>query len=110
MTKFALSFLLLVCVTFSYSQTNELNCYQADKDAAIREHNVDFIRLDLNVQFTPEEGKLSGTAKYLFQPIQPKVDSVFLDGPGIVIQQIQLDNNNTRFKTDSAGTTVFFNP
>ncbi len=110
MTKIALSLLLLACVTFSYSQTNEINCYQADKDAAIREHNVDFIRLDLNVQFTPEEGKLSGTAQYLFQPIQPKVDSVFLDGPGIVIQQIQLDKINTRFKTDSAGTTVFFNP
>lgn len=48
-----------------------------DPDATIRSHNVDFKKLDLDIKFTPEDGKLEGVAVYLFNAIQVKVDSVF---------------------------------
>ena len=93
-----------------FSQTTSFNCYVPDAGAVIRNHNTDFISLDLNLNFVPEEGKVSGTAQYVFIPIQQKVDSVFLDAPGILIEYVLLDNSKTKFKMDSAGTTVFFNP
>ncbi|MBL0282325.1 MAG: M1 family metallopeptidase [Bacteroidetes bacterium] len=110
MTKIFVSSMLLLVSTFLSAQSPELNCYMPDPDATIRSHNVDFKKLDLDIKFTPEDGKLEGVAVYLFNAIQVKVDSVFLDGPGITIQNITLNKQATRFKTDSAGTTVFFNP
>jgi len=110
MTKLISSiFLSVICLQLS-AQTRGVVSYVEDKAAPIREHNVDFITLTLDLNFIPEAGNLSGNANYTFKAIQPKVDSVFLDGPGILIQQIQLDNKATRFRVDSAGITVFFNP
>jgi aminopeptidase N len=110
MTKFTVFCCCVLVAMRLNAQQAEVNCYVPDPDAAIREHNVDFTRLNLNISFTPEDGALSGIADYTFFAIQPSVDSVFLDGPGILVQEIMLDNAKTRFKIDSAGITVFFNP
>lgn len=92
------------------AQDDVNQCYRKDAGGLIREHNVDFRTLDLYVAFKPEDGLVEGRAFYTFAPIQPQVDSVFLDGPGIRVDNIELDANNTRFKIDSAGITVFFDP
>lgn len=93
-----------------YAQSPAFNCYLQDQNGRIREHNVDFISLDLDVHFEPKDGLVSGIARYAFAALEPVVDSVFLDGPGIRVQEITLDNKETKFKMDSAGITVFFNP
>ncbi|MFI5170980.1 MAG: M1 family metallopeptidase [Chitinophagales bacterium] len=107
-------FIAIVVATFNISitfcQTENFNCYVPDMQGRIRDHNVDFISLDLDVRFEPMEGKVTGKAYYLFNALQTKVDSVFLDGPGILVQNILLDNIKTRFRSDSAGITVFFDP
>ena len=100
----------LACSLNLFAQATSFNCYVPDAGAVIRDHNTDFISLDLELNFVPEEGKVSGIAQYVFIPIQQKVDSVFLDAPGILIEYVLLDNSKTKFKMDSAGTTVFFNP
>ncbi|HNE46322.1 MAG TPA: M1 family metallopeptidase [Chitinophagales bacterium] len=102
---------MAICSTLSINaQNTTFNCYLPDQGGSIREHNVDFISLDLDVKFAPEDGLVSGIARYAFTALEPTVDSVFLDGPGIRVQEISLDNNATKFKMDSAGITVYFNP
>ncbi|MFN3939327.1 MAG: hypothetical protein ACK4IY_01990, partial [Chitinophagales bacterium] len=84
--------------------------YVSDPKGRIREHTVDFTHLILIVDIIPEQGMVKGNALYTFIPKQLKTDSVFLDGPGIIISNILLDKANARFKSDSAGITVYFNP
>ena len=110
MKKSLIFTIVTVCTFTVFSQTPGFNCYLPDAAASIRDHNTDFISLDLELNFIPEEGKVSGIAQYIFVPIQQKVDSVFLDGPGILIQSVTLDKTKTKFRMDSAGITVFFNP
>lgn len=103
----------LMCIAMACSvnaQDDANQCYRKDPGALIREHNVDFRTLDLYLSFKPEDGLVDGRAFYTFAPIQPQVDSVFLDGLGIRVENIKLDENNTRFKVDSAGITVYFSP
>ena len=76
----------LACSLNLFAQATSFNCYVPDAGAVIRDHNTDFISLDLELNFVPEEGKVSGIAQYVFIPIQQKVDSVFLDAPGILIE------------------------
>lgn len=109
-SAFGFACVLSFSVTALFAQQTTLECYQPDPGGRIREHNIDFEKLDLFVQFKPQQKQVIGKAEYIFHAMEPQVDSVFLDGPGIIIDNIQLDKSNTRFKTDSAGTTVFFNP
>lgn len=110
MTKIFSAFMFICSIAVTNGQTNDIIGYVSDPEAAIRNHNADFISLNLDLKFNPADGEVEGTANYLFQAIQLSIDSIFLDGPGILVQSIQLDNKATKFKIDSAGITVFFNP
>ena len=98
MIRYLLLLFTASIVYSGFSQTGSFNCYVPDEQAAIREHNVDFISMELDVQFQPTEGKVIGQALYLFTALQGKVDSLFLDGPGILVQNIFLDNSKTKFR------------
>lgn len=102
--------LMTVFISPLFAQDDAIQCYRKDEGGLIRSHNVDFQTLHLYLGFAPEDGLVQGRAFYTFTPIQPQVDSVFLDGPGIRVENILLDEQATRFKMDSAGITVFFNP
>ncbi|MEZ5013915.1 MAG: M1 family metallopeptidase [Chitinophagales bacterium] len=104
---FAVS-LLMICAA-SYAQKEEI-CYVADAESVIREHNMDFHTMDLQVRFAPEDGAVFGHVTYTLSPLAVQADSVFLDGPGILIEKIQLNGSATRFHTDSAGITIYFDP
>ncbi len=92
------------------AQTSTFNCYVDDPGGHIRAHNADFISLDLALEFAPEDGKVSGVANYTFKAIQPATDSVFLDGPGILIDAVTFDGGKAKYHSDSAGITIFFDP
>lgn len=83
-------------------------CYLRDADGRIREHNVDFTKMKLDVKLNPAQGKVMGRVQYEFQPVQYITDTLFLDAPGIHIQKVWLDGRETRFDTDSAGLTIRF--
>ncbi len=85
-------------------------CHLSDVHGRYREHNLDFKKMKLDVAFTPKEGKVNGKINFEFMPIQPLVDSVFLDGPGIQIQKLLVDGKVNNYKSDSAGVTIFFSP
>jgi aminopeptidase N len=49
------------------------------------EHQVDMEHMRLMVSFLPEEGLVRGTVTHIFTPLRDRVDTLFLNGPGITI-------------------------
>src|ERR1700744_3026443 len=72
-----------------------------DADGRYREHNCDFTNISLDVRFVPKEGRVIGKETLLFSPIQPEIDSVYLDAPGISIKKLLLDRSTANVKFDS---------
>lgn len=109
---FPIKLLLLICSAAcifpsAFSQDTTI-CYMRDPEGRIREHNVDFLKMTLDVKFNAREGKVIGDVKYDFKPIQFIVDTLFLDAPGIDIQKVLLDGKEVQYTTDSAGLTIRF--
>src|ERR1700722_12050620 len=111
-TAIKVLFLLLLAVNIqqSVSAQDTSITYLRDWDGRVREHNVDFTKMVLDVKFNTTEGKVIGDVKYDFRPIQFIVDTLFLDAPGINIQKVMLDGKETQFTTDSGGLTIRFLP
>src|SRR5688572_33322453 len=83
-------------------------CYMRDPGGRIREHNVDFIKMKLDVKFNVKEGKVIGNVKYDFRPIQYITDTLYLNAPAINIKKVLLDGTPRQFASDSNGVTIQF--
>ncbi len=81
--------------------------YQYDPGAAMREHNLDFERMRLWVEFEPEKGLVKGKITHFFTPIRAEVDSFYLDGPGITIKEAKLNGKDIKYKNDAGGIAFF---
>lgn len=102
------SVLLLVCsLLISSVVAQKKYSYQYDPGAAMREHNLDFERMRLSVEFEPEKGLVKGKITHFFSAIRASVDSFFLDGPGIMIKEAKLNGKEIKYKTDAAGISFF---
>jgi aminopeptidase N len=104
---------LYIVLSFLYflrveAQTDSLYCALRDPDGRYREHNVDFIHLQLDVAFSPKEGQVTGKAIYQFQPIQPIVDSLFLNAPGIKIKKVTMQDKQLPVIISEEGVTIKF--
>jgi hypothetical protein len=82
--------------------------YIDDPAATPREHSVDFLSLSLDVAFECKEGKVFGSVEHTFSPLQERVDTLFLDGPGIVISTATLNGEAVEYSTGKTGTTFYF--
>lgn len=100
--------LLTLAFTFFYgiSQVKKIS-YQYDPGAAMREHNLDFEKMRLWVEFEPEKGLVKGKITHFFTPIRAEVDSFYLDGPGITIKDAKLNGKDIKFKADAGGIAFF---
>ena len=99
--------LLLVAASWLKAQDTTI-CYLRDNIGRIREHNVDFLKMKLDVKFDTRQGKVLGNVKYEFKPIQYVVDTLYLDAPGIDVKKVLLDGQPVTFNKDSAGLTIRF--
>jgi aminopeptidase N len=82
--------------------------YLRNPEGRIREHNVDFLKMVLDVKFDTKAGRVIGDVKYEFKPIQFVVDTLFMDAPGIDIKKVLLNGKEVTFTKDSAGLTIRF--
>lgn len=96
---------MTVFCSVAISQKNKV--YQYDPAAPMRDHNLDYERMRLSVEFEPEKGLVKGKITHFFSPIRAKVDSFFLDGPGIVIKDAKLNGQNITFKNNAEGISFF---
>jgi aminopeptidase N len=108
MSKLLFIFSLLVSLSIGAQDTSI--CYLRDSDGRIREHNVDFTKMLLDVKFDTHEGKVFGNVKYTFQPIQYVIDTLFLNAPGIDIKRVLLDGKEAAFRTNEEGLIIQFLP
>lgn len=104
-----LLFLAFITGAQSLSAHNDSTItYLRDEDGRIREHNVDFIKMVLDVKLEPKQGKVTGLVKYDFKPIQYVVDTLFLNSPAIDVKKVLLDGVPVKFDTTEAGVTIRF--
>src|SRR5688572_7442401 len=101
--------LLLSFGTMIHAQP-KTRIYIDDPLWAAREHPVDMQHMRLELSFVPEKGLVKGKVTHVFTPLQEKVDSIFLDGPGITIKDVLLNGKTARFKTNSKGLTIYAEP
>lgn len=103
-------FLFVLCfvqLVLSVAAQKKNYTFQYDAGSSPREHNLDFERMRLYVEFVPEEGLVKGKITHFFSAIRAKVDSFFLDGPGIEIKEAKLNGAAINFKTTKEGITFF---
>jgi len=103
---FALYF-SLIAFQFSLAQDTSI-CYLRDITGRIREHNVDFSKMKLDVKFDTKQGKVVGKVNYEFKPIQFIVDTLFLNAEDMEIKSALLDGKPLTYSTDSTGVTFRF--
>jgi aminopeptidase N len=112
--KVVFSLFVASLVTFSaWSQSNNKVKPRAmpyDPASVPREHPLDFQHLRLTISFDESKGLVKGKVMHSFKVLQPSVDSVFLDGPGIKVKSIQFRNSELTFKTSKEGITLYFKP
>ncbi|HWB64527.1 MAG TPA: hypothetical protein VG603_13510, partial [Chitinophagales bacterium] len=106
--RFIALLLMLFPAPFTIKAADSTDCYLRDPEGRIREHNVDFTHMLLNVKFDVHEGRVIGEVHYNFSPIQYQVDTLFLDAPGIHINKVLLNGADAKFETDSAGLIIRF--
>ena len=107
MKRFILfSFLFFSVLTYAQQRTRT---YTVDPALWPREHNVDFMRMRLEVSFEPAAGRVHGKVTHIFTPLMPSVDSVFLDAPGITIEKVSVNGSASKFRMDENGVTVYTN-
>ena len=104
----AIAFLLLLCSS-SYAITSDSAVSKlSDVDGRYREHNCDFTNLNIDVRFVPKDGRVIGKETLLFTPIQPEIDSVYLDAPGISVKKMLLDKQPVKYDSTKDGLIVRF--
>ncbi|MFH1004065.1 MAG: M1 family metallopeptidase [Bacteroidota bacterium] len=89
-----------------FSQT-KVRSYIADPSLILREHNVDFQHLKLEISFVPQNKLVKGKVTHYFVPLRQNVDSIVLDGIDINIKEASINGKPVKFKTDSAYITIF---
>lgn len=97
-----LLFFLFSCNLFSQDPT----CYHYDQGTT-REKNIRPYDLVLELKLKEKEGKVEGRANYKFLQLRKEVDSFFFDAIQFQVQKISINNEEVRFRTDSAGITVY---
>lgn len=81
--------------------------YAFFEDTVPREHVLDMQRAIVDVRFEPEAGKVIGKVTHEFTVLRDRVDSIWFDGPGIVVHKALLNGSDVRFRMTREGLWTF---
>ena len=99
---------LLVLLCFPLLVVSQQREYQVLSDTIVeRDLQIDQLSLDVSVAFDLRFKRVDGYAELAFEPLTREVDSLWLDGPGIMIDTLKLDGKTVPFKTYPAGLAIF---
>ena len=98
--------IIIVTSLCSFAQSNRV--YQYDERLVPREHNVDMKHMNLHISFEPKQGKVIGNVNLDFTVLRSKIDSLFLDAPGIKIKSITMGVSELDYKKSYDGVTIYF--
>lgn len=100
----------LLLINSLSAQIPQLNCRYSDPATHERDRNIDVSYMKLDVSFNTDSSLVMGKVTHTFKCLQKQVDTIFLDGPGIEIKSVLLDNISVEFKTIADGVVVSFKP
>jgi aminopeptidase N len=95
----------LLCTALIGTAQNSYRSYLKD-NVSYREHSLDITRMKVEVSFDAAKGLVKGKVAHTFTVLQQQVDSVFFDGPGIVIKSATLFNQPVPFTINKQGVWV----
>ncbi len=110
MIKKILLLTALLSSTMSLCAQVPEDCYQKDTSAYIRNHQVHFTRLKLEVSFVPQQALVKGRVTEYFTPLRKSVDTIYLNGPGIKFFSCTLNGKPTAYDTTAGGIFIHCNP
>jgi aminopeptidase N len=94
--------------SFSFAQDAGTKTFLFDEKSVPREHLVDFQHLRLHISFNPNEGEVIGEVTHLFVPKRNNLDSIFVDGPGILIKSVKRNGKALKFRSYKETHSIFF--
>lgn len=105
MKKSSILFFVLLSLILNAQHKNPSYLY--DPGASPRDHSLNFDRMRLYVEFEPTKGLVKGKITHFFSPIRQKVDTFFLDGPGIKIIEAKINGKEIKHRSDNNGITFY---
>lgn len=106
---FRLFFFFFICIWLNFNVIGQCSTptHSFDLNSIPREHNIDIVRMKLEVSFVPEKGLVKGSVTHYFSPLREKVDSVFLHGVDLVIHEAKLNGEIIKYRKEKDGFTFF---
>lgn len=81
--------------------------FVAERGEGPRNHNIDQQRMVVRVGFEPQKQLVKGTVTHYFRPIRRRIDSLFLDGPGITFQEVRLNEEAVSHRVTDDGIWIY---
>ena len=103
MKKYTAILFLLLAISSQGVAQHVNNTQPYDPGSAMHDHELDFLRMRLAVEFVPEKGLVKGNITHYFTPLRDEVDSFFLDGPGIAVKSATLNGRPVKYTTTDDG-------
>jgi aminopeptidase N len=105
---FSLLTFFLFIVAFTTNAQYPADKYHGKSDAGPRERSFDMKHLKLDVSFEPKKRLVKGDITHTFEVIRKEMDSIFLDAPGIDIQNATFDGQEIAFTRNAKGVILRF--
>lgn len=97
---------IALLITVSSNAQTKTSSYLYDASAVPREHNLDFIKMKVELSFEPAQGLVKGKVTHYFTPLLPKVSSFFLDGIKMNFKEVSLNGKPVKYSSDETGITI----
>jgi aminopeptidase N len=101
-----LALALALFVSFASAQRTARFYHEPELDPPERLVDMQHMRVELS--FAPDSGIVRGTVTHTFVPMRERVDSLFLNGPGIRVLSARLNGREIPFRSAPAGPTFHF--
>jgi aminopeptidase N len=89
------------------AQTKKVHSYYEDAGSHQRSRNIDVTHMLLDVRFEPENKKVIGEVTHTFTTKQNDVDTIFLDGIDISIEEAFIDGLSVNYKQVKGGVVFY---
>lgn len=105
--------LFLVCVLVGCGQSESkeeglpTERFVVNPESEARSHNVDQKRMVVDVGFVPEKRLVRGSVTHYFEPFRQTIDSLYLDGPGISYERVQLNGTSVSHRVTDKGIWIY---
>ena len=105
-----LAIILIHCLALSSVLGQRTTRLYYNPETEPPERLVDMQHMRIEVSFAPEKGLVRGRVTHFFVPLRERVDSLFLNGPGIEVHSAAINGKPLPFRLSEDGVTLFFAP